>query len=147
MDSIKFPDMFSTTSTNVVKDSYEATLQNLKLLLTSEQGSLFGDPFFGLNLRHNLYEQNFHEIWDDILLDKIYTCIANFMPQLYVTRKDIKIERYQGHYDTNGNFIKDTDYYGNSVPIPKGTLSVSIRGMNDTTLETNLYNIVLFQNS
>lgn len=135
IDSIKFPDMLSATKTNLVTD-YDATLQNLKLLLLSEQGSLFGDPYFGLNLRHNIFEQNFHEIWDDLLIDKIYTCIAQFMPQLRVTRKDIKIER-----------TVDYDILGRKLPNIKGTLSVSIRGMNDLTLETNLYNIVLFQNS
>lgn len=135
MDSIKFPDMFSTTSTNVVNDGYEATLQNLKLLLESEQGSLFGDPFFGLNLRHNMYEQNFQEIWDDLLLDKIYTAIVNFMPQIRVTREDIYLVRDETRPPTE------------SLSHIKGNLSVVIRGQNVSDFQTNMYNIVLFQGS
>lgn len=131
MDSIKFPDMFSTTSTNVT-NGYEATLQNLKLLLCSEQGTLFGDPFFGLNIRHNAYEQNFQEIWDDLLLDKIYTAIVNFMPQIYITREDIYLVRDEGR--------------ASSDPLSKvkGNLSVVIKGQNVSDFQTNLYNIVLF---
>ena len=120
--SISFPDMLSISSTNLIED-YDATVQNLKLLLTSEQESLFGDPFFGLDLRHNKYEQNFKEIWDDLLVDKIYTAIISFMPQIIVKRKDILIER------------DDT----------LGTLSVKIKCQNQNNLQTNLYNIVLFQ--
>lgn len=133
MISIKFPDMFSISSTNLVTEGkdkdgniipgHEATSQNLQLLLTSEQGSLFGDPFFGLDLRHNMYEQNFKEIWDDLLRDKIYTAITSFMPQIIVKRRDIVIDR---------------DKY-------KGTLSVKIKCQDQNTFETNLYNIVLFQ--
>ena len=133
MDSIKFPDMFSTTSTNLVSDSYEVTLQNLKLLLGSEQGSLFGDPFFGLNLRHNMYEQNFQEIWDDLLLDKIYTAIVNFMPQILVKREDIILVKDETR--------KSSDPLYNV----KGNLSVVIKAQNQSDFQTNMYNIVLFQ--
>ena len=46
MYSIKFPDMVSGVVTNLVKD-HDATAQNLKLMLLSDRGALFGDPYFG----------------------------------------------------------------------------------------------------
>lgn len=46
MYSIKFPDMLSSAKTNLVADK-AASLSNLKLLLKSKRGELFGDPYFG----------------------------------------------------------------------------------------------------
>jgi len=43
MKSIAFPNIFNRTTVNLVSD-YDATLQNLKLLLQSDTDSLFGDP-------------------------------------------------------------------------------------------------------
>ena len=55
MRSISFPDMFSRTVTKTVQD-YDATLQNLKMLLWSEKGELFGDPYFGTGLKKYLLD-------------------------------------------------------------------------------------------
>ena len=46
MNAIAFPNMFSSTTTKVVS-GHEAVAQNLKLLLASERGSFFGDPYYG----------------------------------------------------------------------------------------------------
>ena len=43
--SIAFPDMLSSTRTNVVQDD-DATVSNLRLLLLSSKNSLLGDPYF-----------------------------------------------------------------------------------------------------
>ncbi len=123
MDSIQFPNMFNRTVTNTVSDYY-ATLQNLKMLLWSEKGELFGDPYFGTGLKKYLYEQNTdtdtgHGCLKDILIDDIYTAIATFMPQLYLTRKDIDIK-------ISGN---------------KAIITIS--AINRSDFQTNLYNIVL----
>lgn len=67
--SIAFPEMFNRTVTNLV-DDYDATLQNLKMLLWSEKGELFGDPYYGTGLKKYLYEQN-DLILRDILIDDI----------------------------------------------------------------------------
>lgn len=94
MYSISFPDMVSGVNTNLVKDK-EATSQNLKLLLLSDRGSLFGDPYFGTLWRKLIFEQN-NEILRDIIIDDILTSIQTFMPQLLTKREDITItsDRY-----------------------------------------------------
>lgn len=89
MTSISFPKMFSPTSTNIVKD-FDMTRQNLLLLLHSEKGELFGDPYFGIRLKRYLYDQN-NYILKDIIIDEIYTQLALFMPQVRVERRDINI--------------------------------------------------------
>ena len=57
MRSIKFPKMFSTSSTNVWKSSeyVKATTQNTILLLNTSRGELFGDPYFGVLLKRYLF--------------------------------------------------------------------------------------------
>ena len=119
MKSIAFPHMFNRTNTNIVNDYY-ATLQNLKMLLWSEKGELFGDPYFGAGVRRYLFEQN-DSVLKDILIDDIYTTIATFMPQLYLERKNIEIE---------------ADRY---------TVTAKITATNRANFQTNLYNIVLLR--
>lgn len=120
MKSIAFPHMFTRTTTNLVED-YDATLQNLKMLLWSEKGELFGDPYYGTGLKKYLYDQN-DNILQDILLDDLYTAIKLFMPQLSLERKDVKLVRGS-----------------------KGELSVTIRAINKADFTTNMYSIVLLQ--
>lgn len=91
MRSIRFPEMFSSNSTNTVKD-LEATTQNTLLLLKSEKGEFVGDPYFGIKLKRYLYNQNSY-ILRDIIIDELYTQIALFLPQLTVSRNDIKLVR------------------------------------------------------
>ena len=117
MKSIQFPDMFTRTVTNTVED-YDATLQNLKMLLWSEKGELFGDPEFGTGLKRYLYDQN-DAILKDLLIDDIYTDIANFMPQIRIYRRNINIE-------SDGTKV-----------------IVTIEAINRLDFQTNLYNIVL----
>jgi len=117
MRSIKFPNMFSNTVTNIVED-YDATLQNLKMLLYSEKGELFGDPYYGTNLRKFLYDQN-DAILRDLLIDDIYTAIATFMPQVKVNRKDIIIT-------SDG-----------------AKITINIIALNRVNFQTNLYSIAL----
>lgn len=120
MKSIAFPKIFNRTSVNLVHD-YDATLQNLKLLLWSEKGELFGDPYYGTGVKRYLFDQN-DIILQDILLDDIYSAIVLFMPQLKVDRKNIKLIK--------GN---------------KGELSIRIEALNRADYQTNLYEIVLLQ--
>ena len=115
--SIQFPNMFTRTTTNTVSD-YDASLQNLKMLLWSEKGELFGDPEFGTGLKRYLYDQNDY-VLADLIIDNIYTAIATFMPQIYVTRNDIKLEADQAK------------------------IIVTIKALNRLDFQTNLYNIVL----
>ena len=89
MNSIAFPNIFNNTSTRVVSD-HEATAQNLKLLLASDKGSFFGDPYYGNIIKSLMFNQN-DVILRDIVIDAIYTVILQFMPQILVKRKDITI--------------------------------------------------------
>lgn len=90
MYSISFPNMFGTATTNLTED-HTATLSNIKLLLNTWKKSLFGDPFFGTKIKEYVYEQN-NIILHDIIIDNIYMSIKQFIPQVYLTRKDIKIQ-------------------------------------------------------
>lgn len=118
MNSIAFPNIFSNSSTNVITD-HEATVSNLKLLLLSNRTGLFGDPYYGTNIKRKLFDEN-DDVLKDILIDDIYTAIKIFMPQLVVTRKDIKID--------NGT---------------KDQVKILISGLNLIDYQTNLYVINL----
>ena len=120
MKSIAFPKIFNRTTVNLTRD-YDATLQNIKLLLWSEKGGLFGDPYFGTGVKRYLFDQN-DVVLQDILLDDIYTALVLFIPQLKIDRKDIKL--IKGH---------------------KGELSLRIEALNRADFQTNLYEIVLLQ--
>lgn len=119
MRSISFPNMFGKTYTMIASD-YDASLQNLKMLLWSEKGELFGDPYFGTGIKKYLSDPN-DVILRDILIDDIYTAITTFMPQLYLTRKDITI-------------VSD-----------RNTVKATIKALNRVNYITNLYNIILLQ--
>ena len=60
MRSFQWPQMFNTNSSRIWRsDEYlEATQQNVSLLMHCERGELFGDPYFGLMLKHFLFNQN-----------------------------------------------------------------------------------------
>ena len=118
--SIAFPNMFTRTSTNFVSDK-EATFQNLKYLILSEKGELFGDPFYGVGLKKYLFDQN-DTIIKDLVLDDMYTAIATFMPQLRINRNDLKLR--------TGD---------------KGEIFVDIRAVNQLDFTTDLYSIVLLE--
>ncbi len=118
--SIEFPNMFTRTSTNFVTDK-EATFQNLKYLILSEKGELFGDPFYGVGLKKYLFDQN-DTIIKDLVLDDMYTAIATFMPQLRINRNDLKLR--------TGD---------------KGEIFVDIRAVNQLDFTTDLYSIVLLE--
>ena len=81
--------MFNNASTNIIEDR-EATESNLRLLLLSEKNELLGDPYFGIQLKKYLFEQN-NSVMDTMLIDDIYTAIALFLPQLVVRRQDITL--------------------------------------------------------
>lgn len=89
MYSFDFPEMLKSASSRLISDR-DAIRSNLKLLLGAEKLSLFGDPFFGSSLKKVLFEQS-RSIVKDLLIDEIYTTIITFMPQVYLTRKDIKL--------------------------------------------------------
>ena len=126
MRSIKFPHMFNTNSTRVWKSSEHrnATKQNTKLVLYSERGELIGDPYFGLMLRHFMFDQNNYILRDQII-DMIYTQLAIFIPQVHVERKDITI-------------FQDRE---------KAKLYCEFSGVNQIDYQLNTYQLVLFDSN
>ena len=119
MYSIQFPDMFSGVSTKLVQD-HKATSQNLKLMLLSDRGSLFGDPYFGTLWRKLIFDQN-NEILRDIIIDDILTSIETFMPQLLTKREDIEVT---------------SDKY---------SVSINIKALNLIDYQTDMYSIKLME--
>lgn len=89
MYSFNFPNMLNSVTSNLLQDK-DAVKSNLTLLLSSERTSLFGDPYFGTKLKQAFFEQA-DTVIADLLIDEIYTTILTFMPQIYLTRKDIII--------------------------------------------------------
>lgn len=126
MRSIKWPNMFSANSTNVWKDDeyLKSTTQNVKLLLKTERGQLFGDPYFGILLKQYLFDQN-NYILRDILTDVIYTQLVLFIPQLHIERRDISI-------------TQDKEL---------GKLYCTFSGTNLIDFQLNTYNLVLYEQS
>lgn len=109
--------MVSNVNTNLFQDR-DATISNLKLVLLSDKYSLFGDPYFGTNLKKLTYDQN-NQVIRDLVVDDIYSAILTFMPQLIVNRRDIK------------------------VTSDKQNVYVEIKVLNMLDFNTDLYNINL----
>ena len=112
MNSIRFPNMFSSGSTNVVKD-FDATLQNMELLLASEKGELFGDPFFGIRIKRYAYNQN-NYILRDVLIDEIFTQLRTFIPQLTISRNDISITQKDHKLFATIKAVRKSDFVTNT---------------------------------
>ena len=78
MHSFAFPKMLSHTAANII-EAKDAVKSNMILLLSSERNTLFGDPYYGSELKKYLFEQS-SSIIADLLIDQIYTTIKTFMP-------------------------------------------------------------------
>lgn len=103
MYSFAFPHMLNSTTANLVKDK-EAIRSNMILLLSSERDTLFGDPYYGSELKKYIFEQS-GAIVADLLIDELYTTIKTFMPQVSLTRKDINV------YVSKTDLCADIKYY------------------------------------
>ena len=122
MRSFKFPKMFKSNSSRIWReDEYnQATKQNVLVLLQSERGELECDPYFGILLKHYMFNQNSY-ILKDMLIDTIYTQIAIFLPQVKVNRSSINI-----------------------LPTEKGRIYCSFSGTNQIDYTHNTFNLLLF---
>ena len=123
MRSFKFPKMFKSNTSQIWRaDEYsKATRQNTLLLIQSERGELECDPYFGILLKHYMFNQNSY-ILKDMLIDTIYTQIAIFLPQVRISRNSIDI-------------ISDGQ---------KGRLYVKFSGINQIDYTHNTFNLLLF---
>ena len=126
MRSYKFPKMFKSNSSQIWReDEYgKATRQNVLLLLQSERGELECDPYFGILLKHYMFNQNSY-VLKDMLIDTLYTQIAIFLPQIKVSRNSIDI-------------VSDAQ---------KGKLYCKFSGINQIDYTHNTFNLLLFDES
>ena len=117
MRSYKFPKMFKANQSNIwLADEYnKATRQNVLLLLHSERGELECDPYFGILLKHYMFNQNSY-ILKDMLIDTLYTQIAIFLPQIKVSRNSIYLvsDRLKGRLYCSFSGINQIDYTHNT---------------------------------
>ena len=117
MRSYKFPNMFRTNSSRIWReDEYgKATRQNVLLLLQSERGELVCDPYFGILLKHYMFNQNSY-ILKDMLIDTIYTQIAIFLPQVKISRNSIELitDKIKGQIYCKFSGTNQIDYTHNT---------------------------------
>lgn len=90
MYSFNFPNMINSATTELVSDN-DAIIVNIKLLLNAVKKSLFGDPYFGSNLKKYIFAQS-NIAMRDMIVDEIYTSIIQYIPEVKISRKDIKIQ-------------------------------------------------------
>lgn len=90
MYSIAFPNIFNGSTVNLVKD-YDAIKNNLRNLLYSNRGGLFGDPHYGTNIKHILFDQSAMDVMKNLLKDDIYEAILSYMPQTTIERDFIEV--------------------------------------------------------
>lgn len=121
MYSIAFPDIFNGSTVYLNKD-YDAIKTNLKLLLGSNRGGLFGDPYYGTKLKTVLWDQAHDDIILELLKDDVFEAIYSYMPQITVNKDDITITKQD-------NFVTAT-----------------IKVTSDSGVESNLYEITLLAN-
>lgn len=115
MKSIDFPKIFRANRSMTSEGKY-ATSQNLRLLLLSRRGELFGDPQYGSTIFEHLYEYNNFPL-QSIFRDNIYTLIQKYFPQLKLERSDITFS------------VEPTKIY------------ITIKAIDKLTDESNMFNI------
>ena len=124
--SISFPNIFNKSHVNLKKD-YDAVKQNLILLLGSNKGGLYGDPWFGTNIKQILWDQNHREILTTIVKEHIYDAIYSYMPNnIEIKPSDIVVNII----DNYANVKIDLSAYSN-----KENDMLNINLLNDSDVE------------
>lgn len=124
--SISFPNIFNKSHVNLEKD-YDAVKQNLILLLGSNKGGLYGDPWFGTNIKQILWDQNHREILTTIVKEHIYDAIYSYMPNnIEIKPSDIVVNII----DNYANVEIDLSAYSN-----KENDMLNINLLNDSDVE------------
>ena len=90
MIAVSFPDMIKSNKTAIKRDK-AASEQNARLLIASDKLTLFGDPYFGSNIKKLLFDSN-NVILQDIIIDDIYSAISTYMPQIRLLRENISVQ-------------------------------------------------------
>lgn len=90
MYSIAFPNIFNGSTVNLYKD-YDAIKSNLKNLLLSNRGGLFGDPHYGTAIKPILFNQAADDIMKELIKDEVYEAVLSYMPQTTIDRDYIEV--------------------------------------------------------
>ena len=120
MYSIAFPNIFNGATINLCTDD-AAVKSNLRNLLASNRGGLFGDPHFGTALKPILWDQAHADIMKELIRDEVYEAVLSYMPQTTIDREDILVEERQ-------NVVR-----------------VTIQALNDLGVMSDLMNIDLLK--
>lgn len=120
MYSIAFPQIFNGSTINLYKDA-DAVKSNLKNLLASNRGGLFGDPHYGTALKPILWDQAADAMMKELIKDEVYEAVLSYMPQSTIDRDNILVESV-------GNYVR-----------------VSIRAENDLGIVSDLMEITLLK--
>ena len=120
MYSIAFPQIFDGSTVRLVKDA-DAVKSNLKNLLASNRGGLFGDPHYGTALKPILWDQAADAMMKELIKDEVYEAVLSYMPQTTIDRDNILVESV-------GNYVR-----------------VSIRAENDLGVVSDLMEITLLK--
>lgn len=115
MYSIAFPNFLDNTSTKVIQGE-EASASNLILTLMSMKNELFGDPYFGTNIKRLMFEQN-NYVLRDIIIDDLYTAIITFMPQISLKRDNITLRTEKNAVYVDIKALNLLDYTVNTYSI------------------------------
>lgn len=118
MYSLDFPNIFNGSTIRLVKDE-EAVKKNLKHLLSSNRGGLFGDPHYGCALKPVLWDQAHEAIMKELVRDEIYEAILSYMPQTTIDRDDIEIY-------TQDNYVHVTIKAENDLGVMSDLMSISL---------------------
>lgn len=118
MYSISFPDIFNGSKVNLNKD-YDAIKINLKSLLMSNRGGLYGDPHYGLNMKQILWNQACRPVVIELLKDEIFNAIYSYMPQVSITRDDIDVK-------VDGNIVHASIEVKADSKIPSDLFNIEI---------------------
>ena len=90
-NSFSHPNMISSASGGFLsKDDKTLVKQNLRLILSTSRTELFGDPYFGTNIKRLMFDPN-DIVLKDLVIDNIYLAIRMFVKEITVPRKNIMI--------------------------------------------------------
>lgn len=98
MYSLAFPSIFNGSTVNLYKDE-DAIKSNLKLLLGSNRGGLYGDPHYGVDIKQILWDNQIDPLMRSLVRDEIYEAVSSYMPQCPLDREDVTL------VDNGENFV------------------------------------------
>lgn len=94
-NSFSHPNMISSSSGGFLsKDDKTLVKQNLRLILSTTRTELYGDPYFGTNLKRLLFDPN-DIVLKDLVIDNVFLAIRMYLKEITVARSDITITQHK----------------------------------------------------